>query len=84
MQWRREPSRWTTGWDICSGLWDGLLAWLSDARVPMATTTSGTVNDGWVTCQLSPHLTQALWIHSSLEKTAAMYLQAEDKTVILV
>lgn len=50
----------------------------------MATTTSGTVNDGWVTCQLSPHLTQALWIHSSLEKTAAMYLQAEDKTVILV
>lgn len=52
----------------------------------MATSTfwSGTVNDGWITWQLPPHLTQALWIHSSLEKTAAMYLQAEDKTVILV
>lgn len=42
------------------------------------------VGQFWVTCQLSPHLTQAPWIHSSLEKTAAMYLQAEDKTVILV
>lgn len=39
-----------------------LLTRLSDATVPTATSTSwgGTVNYGWVTCQLSPHLTQPL------------------------
>lgn len=89
----REPSKWTTGWDMSRPLgWAAglfllfLQAWLPDATVPMATSTSwsGTVNGGWITCQLSPHLTQTLWTHSRLEKRAAMDLQMEDKTMILV
>lgn len=55
-----------------------------DATVLVASNSSwdGRVDNGWVTCQWSPHLIRPPWAHSSLEKSAAVDLQTGDRILV--
>lgn len=60
------------------------LTQLLDATVLVASSSSwgGRVDNGWVTCQQSPHLIGPPWAHSSLEKSAAVDWQTGDRILV--